>query len=57
VEHPFVKARWVGTRNVWRLYWMRRDLKWHSYSPLPESPSIGTLLAEVDRDSHGCFFG
>ena len=56
-EYPFAKARWVGTRKVWRLFWMRADLKWHSYQPLPESPSIGTLLQEVDRDPHCCFFG
>ena len=56
-EHPIAKARWVGTQNVWKLYWMRADLKWHSYEPLPESPSIATLLAEVDRDPHCCFFG
>jgi len=56
-NHPIAKARWVGTRKVWRLYWMRGDLKWHSYTPLPESSSIATLLAEVDRDPHCCFFG
>ena len=57
VEHPVARARWVGTRQVWRLFWMRADLKWHSYTPLPESRSIATLLAEVDRDPHCCFFG
>ena len=31
VEHPFAKARWVGTQEVWKLYWMMSDLKWHSY--------------------------
>ena len=57
VDHPIAKARWVGTRKVWRLFWMRSDLKWHSYEPLPESPSISRLLAEVHRDPHCCFFG
>jgi hypothetical protein len=56
-EHPIAKARWVGKQKVWRLYWMRADMKWHSYEPLPQSPSIATLLGEVDRDSHCCFFG
>jgi len=56
-EHPFAKARWVGTRKVWRLFWMRGDLKWHSYESFPESPNIGTLLEEVTRDPHCCFFG
>ena len=56
-EYPLAEARWVGTRKVWKLYWMRADEKWHSYKPFPESPSIARLLAEVDRDPHGCFFG
>ncbi len=56
-EHPVAKARWVGTRKVWRLFWMRADLKWHSYTPKPEASTIGAILLEVDRDPHGCFFG
>jgi hypothetical protein len=57
IEHPLAKAKWVDKRKVWRLFWMRSDLKWHSYSPMPEARTIGSLLAEVDRDPHGCFFG
>ena len=57
IEQPIAKAQWVETRKVWRLFWMRGDLKWHAYEPLPESPTIAALLAEVDRDPHGCFFG
>jgi hypothetical protein len=56
-EQPIAQARWIGTQKVWKLFWMRADLKWHSYEPLPESPSIATLLTEVDCDPHGCFFG
>ena len=51
-ELPIARVRWFGTQKVWRLYWMRADMKWHSYEPLPESSSIATLLEEVDRDPH-----
>jgi len=60
IEHPVAKAKWVATRDVWRLFWMRADsadMKWHSYTPKPEAKSISALLSEVDRDLHGCFFG
>jgi len=57
IHHPVAKAKWVGARRVWRLFWMRADLKWHSYLPKPEAARIGTILSEVDRDPHGCFFG
>jgi hypothetical protein len=57
IHHPVAKVKWIGTRKVWRLYWMRADLKWHTYSPKPEAVRISTILSEVDRDPHGCFFG
>jgi len=57
VEHPVAKAKWVATRKVWRLFWMRADLKWHSYTPKPEAATIEAVLSEVDRDPHRCFFG
>ncbi len=43
--------------NVWKLYWMRENLKWYPYGPLPESMRIDRLAAEVDRDPNGAFFG
>jgi hypothetical protein len=57
VDEPVARTRWIGTRQVWRLYWMRADLKWHRYEPFPESPRIAAVLSEVDSDPHGCFFG
>ena len=53
----FAQARWVASRQVWRLYWKRRDLRWHSYPEFPETKTLEEALAEVDRDSRGCFFG
>jgi hypothetical protein len=54
---PFAQARWIASRQVWRLYWMRSDLRWHSYPELPETKTLEEALAEVDRDPCGCFFG
>jgi Protein of unknown function (DUF3024) len=54
---PVAKMKWIGTRRIWRLFWMRADLKWHAYQPLPEATDIADLLKEVDRDPHCCFFG
>ena len=36
---------------------MRRDLKWHSYEPFPETKLFEAFLAVVERDEYGCFFG
>ena len=57
IEHGFAKMKWVGTKNVWRLFWMRADMKWHSYDPKPQARTIEALFEEVGRDPHGCFFG
>jgi hypothetical protein len=51
------KFKYVRSTKRWNLYWMRQDLKWHSYEPLPDSATIEKLVAEVDRDPYGAFFG
>jgi len=56
-EEPIAKATYVRTRNRWRIYWMRHDLKWHGYEPDLEVRSIERFLAVVDADEYGCFWG
>lgn len=54
---PCAKLKFVKTTGEWRLYWMRRDLKWHGYEPLPSSDRLDQLVAEIDEDPNCCFFG
>lgn len=56
-ESPFAKATYVRTRKCWRVFWMRRDLKWHWYEPQAEVRSLEEFLGVVDRDECACFFG
>jgi hypothetical protein len=35
IELPIAKATYVKSQKVWKVYWQRRDLKWHSYPPSP----------------------
>ena len=56
-ESPVAKATYVRSRRVWRVFWMRRDLKWHGYEPALEVGSIEEFCALVDDDAHACFFG
>src|SRR5688500_16863411 len=56
-ETPIAQVRWIASRQVWRLFWMRSDLKWHSYPGLPETKTLEEALAEVDQDPSACFFG
>jgi len=54
---PVAKTTFVRTTKCWRVYWMRRDLKWHGYEPDDEVRSLEAFLDVVDRDEYGCFFG
>lgn len=56
-ESPIAKATWVHTQDTWKIYWMRADLKWHSYGPRPIVKTIEQFLKMVIEDSHGCFWG
>jgi len=56
-EHAFAKATYVRTRRRWRVFWLRRDLKWHSYEPSPEVATIEEFVALVQEDAYACFFG
>jgi hypothetical protein len=57
MEQPVAKATYVRARDLWRVYWQRADLKWHSYEPIPQVDSIEKFLALVGKDEHACFFG
>ncbi len=57
MESPVAKATYVRTRNHWKVFWMRRDLKWHGYEPNAEVKTLEAFLNIVDRDEYGCFFG
>jgi hypothetical protein len=56
-ESPVAKATYVRSRGVWRVFWQRRDLKWHSYNPAPEVKSVEEFASLVGEDAHACFFG
>lgn len=57
VKSPVAKATFVRTKKHWRIFWMRQDLKWHSYQPSPEAATLESVLDIVDRDEFRCFFG
>ncbi len=57
IEIPFAKATYVKKRKLWKIYWQRRDLKWHSYTPAPSVQHFEEFLSVVNEDTHACFFG
>ena len=57
MEHGIAKVTYVRTRARWRVFWLRQDLKWHSYEPVPEVTTIEKFVALVQEDAYACFFG
>ncbi|WP_246000875.1 DUF3024 domain-containing protein [Pontibacter diazotrophicus] len=56
-HHPIAKARYIMSKGIWKVYWMRASLKWASYEPHPEVKEIEQFIKLVDEDAFGCFFG
>lgn len=56
-HHPCAKATYVKSRNLWKLYWMKSDLKWHPYPPASEVRKVEEVLEIVGNDENCCFFG
>jgi hypothetical protein len=58
IQHfPFVKIRYYKSKNVWKLYWMRGNLKWELYEPFPNSSHLNKILEIIQEDKYGCFYG
>ena len=51
------KLTWVKTQKVWKIYWMRQDLKWHRYEPSPTTKNIEAAVEVIMNDQHSCFWG
>ena len=54
---PIARLRYTSTQESWTLYWRDRNLRFHAYLDLKPSPRVGDLLAEIDRDPTGIFWG
>ena len=57
MEYPVAKATFIKTRGVWKVYWMRADLNWHSYQPTPTVGGVEQFLALIEEDRYACFWG
>jgi hypothetical protein len=56
-EGAIAKTTYVKTKQIWKIYWQRQDLKWHGYQPMPEVNTVEEFLDVVDQDAYKCFFG
>jgi hypothetical protein len=51
------RLRYTKATRTWALYWPDRDSKFHRYERLDPAPKVERLLAEIDADPTGIFWG
>ena len=56
-EQLIAKATFVKRSGIWKINWMRADLKWHRYDPIPEVDDLESFLSIIEDDHYSCFFG
>jgi hypothetical protein len=56
-RYPFAKIKFDKSSELWKIYWMRGNLKWYPYDPKPAVGRLDLALKEVMDDPHHCFFG
>lgn len=57
VRSGVAQFTYTRTRDAWKLYWMRRDGKWHAWDPAENTGTLDELVRVVDEDRRGGFWG
>lgn len=54
---PVARLQFSSSTQTWSLRWRDRYERYHAYERLPASPTVQTLLDEIDRDPNAIFWG
>lgn len=54
---PVARLHYTKASCTWTLYWRDRNSKFHVYDLIRPADNIAELLAEIDRDPTGIFWG
>jgi len=54
---PVARGKFVKSRNIWKIYWMRASGKWELFSAQPEVETLADFFKIIEEDSYGCFWG
>jgi len=57
IWNPVAKAKYVKSRKIWKLYWMRASGKWELFPLSKEEPKLANILATIQDNPNGCFYG
>ena len=54
---PIARAKFIKSKNIWRVYWMASNEKWIKYEPRPEVNNFSEFINILENDKNGCFWG
>lgn len=54
---PIAELRYDASTATWSLWWPRHTGRWHRYEEFGSVSDVGPLLAEIDADPDGVFWG
>ncbi len=54
-EYDYAKTTYIKKNDCWNIYWMKGDLKWHSYSPAPTAKTLTEVVKIIEANVNGCF--
>ena len=57
INFDIAKATYRKVSDDWKLFWMRRDMKWHGYELAMFHDDIESVFRFVDEDQSGAFWG
>ena len=57
IELAYAKTTYVKKEDIWKVYWMRGNLKWTLYEPRPKVKNLEAFMKLVDEDKYHCFKG
>lgn len=56
-EKGVAMIKYIGSKNIWQLYWQRANMKWSLYEPAQHCTNIEDIVRELRADADHCFFG
>lgn len=57
VNLPISRAKYIKSKNIWRIYWINSNEKWLAYKPKPEVVLFENYITILEKDENGCFWG
>ena len=56
-SYPVAQLRWNASAATWTLYWRDRNTRSHPYPHTPATTDVNGLLAEIEHNTTGAFWG